>query len=255
MVELRKIVVFAAVTFLFIYMLWINLKVLKNFGQKKLLSAFMISGFGLISVASFFDMISNLLNINIIHNVITTCFTAGAIVFGAYLILWSNYIVKIIFKLNKSANKDPMTGLYNRKGFEELFKRKSKTQKDFYIIVFDLDKTKVINDNFGHQKGDKYITDSATIIKEEIGKNGFIGRTGGDEFVAYAGNINEEEVEKIIFYIKDRVTKIFRKEKTQISIGYAVYGRDGKDLGKLMRIADKRMYNDKKIKNEYKVYF
>lgn len=254
MIELRKVVMFIVVTFLFIYMLLINLKISRNFRCKKVLSALMISGFGLISIASFCDIISDLVEINL-HNVISTCFTAGAIVFGAYMILWSNYVVKIIFKLNKSANKDPMTGLYNRKGFEELFKRKSKTQKYFYIIVFDLDKTKVINDNFGHQKGDKYITDSAIIIKEEIGKNGFIGRTGGDEFVAFAGNINEEEVEKIIFYIKDRVTKIFRKEKTQISIGYSVYGRDGKDLWQLMRIADKRMYNDKKIKNEYKIYF
>lgn len=254
MSELRKLIVFLIVISLFIYMLWINLKISKNFGGKKILSALMISGFGLISIASFCDIISDLVEINL-HNVISTCFTAGAIVFGAYMILWSNYIVKIIFKLNKSANKDPMTGLYNRKGFEELFKRKSRTQKYFYIIVFDLDKTKLINDNFGHQKGDKYITDSAIIIKEEIGKNGFIGRTGGDEFVAFIGNVSEEEIEKIIFCIKDRVTKIFRKEKTQISIGYAVYGRDGKNLKQLMRMADKRMYNDKKIKAEYKVYF
>lgn len=245
MIELRKLIVFLCVSLLFIYLVWINFNVFRKFGQKKLLSALLISGLGLILCGTFFDMISNLINMEL-RNIISISFTAGALTFVVYIILWINYMIQILSSLNESANNDPMTGVYNRMGFENAFKRKIEKKESFYIMVFDLDKTKIINDNFGHLKGDKYIISAATVIEDEIGENGFVGRTGGDEFVAFIENINEKEIENIKFSIKNRVAHIFYKQNTQISIGYSKFEKDGRTFEELLSFADKKMYEDKK---------
>jgi len=243
-IEIRKLILFIVVLILFIYMILINFGVFNKYGHKKLISAFMISGLGLISVGAFFDMISNLIDIKC-ETLISTCFTAGEIIFAVFIILWSNNMARVIYNLNKCANNDPMTGLYNRKGFENIFLRKINTKASFYIMVFDLDKTKLINDKYGHLEGDQYIIRAAKIIKTVIGKNGFVGRTGGDEFIALVENIKEEKIEEIKYSIKNRVSHIFSKQSTQISIGYSKYKRDGKTFENLLSFADKRMYEDK----------
>ena len=249
MIELGKVIVFVFVALLFIYMIRINFLVSNKFGHKKLLSASMIVGLGLISAGTFLDIISNLMNREF-TTLISICFTAGSIIFVLYLILWSNRMIKIMNDLNEGANNDSMTGLYNRMGFEKVFKRKIERKKPFYIMVFDLDKTKLINDNFGHLKGDQYIIKTAKIIKDQIGKNGFVGRTGGDEFIALIENINEEEIENIKFFIKNHVSHIFCKQNTQVSIGYSKYKKDGVTFKDLLSCADKRMYEDKRQRKE-----
>ena len=250
MIEFRKLIVFLFVALLFIYMIWINFRVLNKFGHKKLLSALMISGLGLITIGTFFDMISNLTDMKF-GTLIPICFTVGAIIFVIYIILWSNYMVEIISNLNESAHNDPMTGLYNRMGFEKVFEIKIATQESFYIMVFDLDKTKLINDKFGHLKGDQYIISAARIIKNEMGENGFVGRTGGDEFVALVENMTEEKIEDMKFFIKKHVSHIFNKQNTQISIGYSKYKEDGETFEELLSFADKKMYEDKEKRKEF----
>lgn len=250
MVELRKVIVFLVVMSIFLYMIWLNFKILNKYSNKKFLTALMISGLGLISAATFLDVISELTNIKF-NNMISICFTAGAILFGAYIVLWSRYVVKIIASLHKKANNDIMTGVYNRSGFRKNLKQVEVKKTTFYIMVFDLDKTKVINDNFGHLKGDQYIIEAAKIIQEEIGKVGFVGRTGGDEFIACVEKVSEEEVRKIISSIKKKVTNIFKYHDTKISIGYSRAWKDAWSSDDLIKMADKRMYEDKKSKRGY----
>lgn len=245
MIELRKLLVFIFATSLFIYMLWINFGVLNKYGHKKLLSALMISGLGLISLGTFFDMIANFVNIKL-GTLISICFTGGTIIFVIYIILWINHIVKMVSTLDQYAYSDQMTGVYNRRGFKQAFERKIMDNGSYYVMVFDLDKTKIINDNFGHLKGDQYIVNTARIIKDAVGQNGFIGRTGGDEFIAFLENIEEKEIEKIKIFIKDHVSQIFHKPITQVSIGYSRYKEDGETFEELMNSADKKMYEDKK---------
>lgn len=242
--EMRKLLVFLVVTSIFMYMIWINFKILNKYGNKKVLSAFMISGLGLISAGTFLDVVAELVNMKL-NSIISTCFTAGAIVFGAYIVLWTKYLVDVISSLYNKAHNDIMTGVYNRSGFKEAFEEKTSRKPIFYIMVFDLDKTKIINDKLGHFKGDEYIINSANIIQEEVGNFGFVGRTGGDEFVACIENVNDDEIERIKHMIKKRVSNIFYMYNTHISIGYSIYGRDAENIEELLKIADKRMYEDK----------
>lgn len=244
MVEMRKLIVFLVVMSTFMYMIWINFNVLNKYSNRKLLSALMISGLGLISVGTFFDLISELMEIRM-HHLISTCFTAGAIVFGTYIILWSKYLISVIARLKKEAHNDKMTGVYNRVGFENVFEERISVKNFFYIMMFDLDKTKIINDTLGHYQGDQYIIQTANIINEEIEKYGFAGRIGGDEFVAFLENITEDGVNIIKSRIRNRVSKILIIEDTQISIGHSIYGQDGQTLEELLKIADKRMYDEK----------
>lgn len=108
MIEFTKLIVFVFVLLFFIYMVWINWGVLNKYGHKKLLSASMIAGLGLILIGTFFDMISNLIDIKL-RTLISTCFTAGTIIFVLYIILWSNYISQMMSTLNEGANNDSMT--------------------------------------------------------------------------------------------------------------------------------------------------
>lgn len=252
MSEFRKLIVFLVVISVFMYMIWMNFCVLNKYGKKKVLSSLMISGLGLLSVGTFIDLLSELMGIRL-NNFISTCFTAGAIVFSAYIILWNKYLVSVIVNLRKEADSDNMTGVYNRIGFEKVFEEKISAKNLFYIMVFDLDKTKLINDTFGHFKGDQYITNAASIIKEEINEKGFVGRTGGDEFVAFLENVSDTEIKRIKYLIEKRVSNIFKIHDTQISIGHSIYGKDGQNLEDLLKVADKRMYEDKIKKRIYSV--
>lgn len=249
LIEMRKLLVFLVVTSIFMYMMWINFRVLNKYSNKKILSAFMISGLGLISVGTFLDVLADFMNIRL-NNIISTCFTAGAIVFGLYIVLWTKYLVNVISSLYRKAHNDTLTGVYNRSGFEKVFEEKISQKPIFYIMVFDLDETKMINDTFGHVIGDEYIISAANIIQDEIGKNGFVGRTGGDEFVACLESTNEIEIERVKFKIKRRVANIFNMCSTEISIGHSIYGRDAVNMNELFKIADKRMYEDKKSRKK-----
>lgn len=246
MIEIRKLIVFLFVAVLFCYIVSRTFYDLKRYKFKESFSYAVILGLGLIAVGSYLDLVSNLSNSRLYIGK-QVCFTVGVIIFITGIVLWDNYFRRTVTILNKIAHTDSMTGAYNRAGLEQAFESIVKASEIFYVMEFDLDRTKVINDNFGHISGDKYIINAAKIITEEIGINGLLARIGGDEFVALLDNTDEEEIEKIIVSIKKRVSNIFGDKKTSISIGCSMYGSEGDTLEKLLKSADKRMYEDKKI--------
>lgn len=243
--EVRKIVIFVFTAALFVYMMGRTFCSIKKHEFKKSLFAAMILGTGLITIGTFLDTLS-IFTHGRYNPLIQIFFTLGGIVFIIGIVLWDNYIRITVAFLNKVIRTDPMTGVFNRRGLEEAFQITAKEKRTFFIVCFDLNDTKRINDKFGHLSGDKYIINSTKIISEEIGIRGVLARTGGDEFVALLWHINENEIEKIELAIKNKVNKIFIDQKTSISIGHAMYGREGKTLEQLIKIADLNMYEDKK---------
>lgn len=89
-----------------------------------------------------------------------------------------------------SASTDRITGLLNRQRFDDILvqemERASRYENPLSILMFDLDNFKLINDTFGHQKGDSILQDIAVIIREKIRSTDFAARWGGDEFVVLA---------------------------------------------------------------------
>jgi diguanylate cyclase (GGDEF)-like protein len=140
-----------------------------------------------------------------------------------------------------------MTGVLNRSGLEKAYASLMETKSPFYILVGDLNGTKSVNDTFGHIEGDRYIRRVTEIITAVIGSRGYLGRIGGDEFVIILEYINHQELENIISDIKNQVYAIYKVAHAGISIGCSEYPKDGQELSKLMEIADKKMYSDKKM--------
>ncbi|MFW6281817.1 MAG: sensor domain-containing diguanylate cyclase, partial [bacterium] len=108
---------------------------------------------------------------------------------------------------------DQLTGLYNRRYFEnkiEEFNKRGKNHKPISIIIIDIDELKTINDSFGHKEGDKYIKMSSDIINKSTREDDIIARIGGDEFAILLPDTDEDTAERIIKRIQKNV-----KEKNE----------------------------------------
>ncbi|MFN3233886.1 MAG: diguanylate cyclase domain-containing protein [Gammaproteobacteria bacterium] len=158
---------------------------------------------------------------------------------------------------------DPLTRLANRLALEEYFRKmkaaydrkkyQGEKQSDKIVLVFfDLNKFKVVNDTHGHLVGDKLLKAIAERLNKMLRESDIIARFGGDEFVAMAADIqNEQHVHDFCQRIKNVFIKPFIIDNLSIdssaSIGVSIYPDDGKDFETLVRLADENMYKEKEM--------
>ncbi|RHS95677.1 GGDEF domain-containing protein [Erysipelatoclostridium sp. AM42-17] len=167
-------------------------------------------------------------------------------------------LVKNNSKLNKKAYLDLATGLPNRSSIEELIRQYQYYYKGcFAIVIFDLNDLKETNDSLGHISGDKLISSFAHIIRKVIPKKHFVGRYGGDEFIAILENVNSQDLKKMIKNIQEEVAKQNKKDSTvyiDFACGYALSNQyPQEDIRYILSRADKNMYITKeKMKEERK---
>ncbi len=160
------------------------------------------------------------------------------------------------------SNKDPLTGLYNRRGLEERFNlckgflelpSEDKSEYSLSLVLLDLDYLKKINDDpkMGHDVGDLYLVGASECIKRCIGENDTAARVGGDEFAVLLFTRSGEDVQNIakniIEQFKQRKKELNLPEYTGFCIGIA--SEKGATLNELIKNADKRMYEAKRTKN------
>ena len=152
------------------------------------------------------------------------------------------------------AYTDQMTGLFNRTCFNVDFAELEKKPNDVAIIDFDLNHLKHTNDTYGHSAGDRYINNSARIIKEIFSSIGKCYRVGGDEFVAIVPNSSSIDITYYLAMLESSVDACNRETENkdlhmQISSGCAVYSAEtDRTLEDTYNRADKIMYEDKKKK-------
>ncbi len=254
MIELQKMVVFLVVTVLLFYMIRLLTFTKERWKFRTYTFAVLIGGLSLINIATFFDMIIYFRNYRFIYVLIKICFTLGSITYVLGVILWSNYTKKTINKFEEIALTDPMTGTLNRKGIENNYNIVVESGNPFYIILCDLDGTKRINDNFGHLQGDKYITAATKALTDTIGLKGHVARIGGDEFIILLSYVEVQELQKIILKIKSLVSEFLPEQNTGISCGYSSFPKEGITFEELIKVADEKMYDDKKAIKESKIY-
>lgn len=158
---------------------------------------------------------------------------------------------KLISKLsgyNEKLYTDVLTGIYNRRFFEEKIKN---MEDEAGIAVIDLDDFKLHNDTYGHSAGDAALITTANIIKKYIRKTDILIRYGGDEFLLILPSIKkhifEDKLKLIREKIHDTVVPKYEKMQLSVSIGGAIF-REG-NIEDAIASADRQMYIAKNYKN------
>ncbi|HZK41195.1 MAG TPA: PAS domain S-box protein, partial [Atribacterota bacterium] len=160
-------------------------------------------------------------------------------------------------ELKKLAHHDPLTGTYSRTYGLELIQRQVKLAKrnktSFLLAYADLDNLKKINDEFGHEEGDKALIQMANFFQSILREVDIIIRIGGDEFLLIFPDSSLKEIPIINERFNDNLIKLNQTIKKPYKIGFSIgvscYDPDNpQSADELIRIADKKMYKEKKGK-------
>jgi len=147
---------------------------------------------------------------------------------------------------------DILTGLYNRRFFEEEIKRlDTKRNYPLAIVMADINKLKIVNDVFGHKKGDALLKKAAEIIKNECRSDDIIARIGGDEFAVMLPNTTIEDATMLIDRIKKICSKTHIKAiEISVAFGVCIKENEKQDINEIMKKAEDNMYRQKTNKNQ-----
>lgn len=147
---------------------------------------------------------------------------------------------------------DKLTGLYNRRFYEEEIKRlDSERNLPISIIIGDVNGLKLVNDAFGHDKGDELLQKAAAFIKSACRIEDIVARWGGDEFVILLPKTKTEEAEEIVKRIKDMYSNIYINAlSVSISFGWDTKRKPDEDILKVLKSAEDYMYKHKIIENK-----
>ncbi len=150
-------------------------------------------------------------------------------------------------KIEKLTYYDSLTGLYNRRFFEEEMRRlDTKRQLPLSIIMADLNGLKIINDSYGHDKGDEILVEAARILKESLRKEDILARQGGDEFAVLLPNTTKEAAERIEKRIKEKCKKAkIDMIPISIALGRVTKETSEQDIEEVLKTADDKMYKNK----------
>lgn len=151
------------------------------------------------------------------------------------------------------AHVDPVTQLANRHAFEERLEavlNREDTNADFLLVIVDLDGFKEVNDNHGHDAGDRLLRQVGRRLTANVRSRDLVARLGGDEFAVLMEQVKaaEEELAPIADKLLSALAEPYRIEQAEVtvtaSLGLAL-PRDAPDADELRRRADKAMYRAK----------
>jgi len=164
---------------------------------------------------------------------------------------------KLEEELKKLARFDNLTGSCNRGYGLALLDRQLKLAKrnkaQILLAYLDVDNFKDINDSFGHEEGDKVLKEVVKLLKSTLREIDIICRMGGDEFLLIFPESSEEDSPLIRKRIRKNLVKLNRElkrpYKISFSMGFSYYNPDNpQSMDELIKIADKKMYEDKQNK-------
>jgi diguanylate cyclase (GGDEF)-like protein/PAS domain S-box-containing protein len=154
--------------------------------------------------------------------------------------------------LRQQAASDPLTGLANYRQLAEVLdteiKRSERTGREFAVLLFDLDGLKKINDRYGHMTGSHALCRVADVLSfcRDIDT---AARYGGDEFAVVLPETGREAANQVAERICNSIANDTKGPKLSVSIGVAIYPRDGERIEGLLRAADVAMYEMKARKH------
>ncbi len=151
-------------------------------------------------------------------------------------------------KLKMIAFYDDLTNIYRRHVLVDQIDNLIHEENQFAVLFLDLDRFKEINDNYGHDVGDRFLKAFVRLVKEILNPKHIFGRLAGDEFLIIVPNYDLEQVKDLKEQVRYQVSRLEiddYKHNIGISIGCAFSFKDGETSSKLISVADKNMYIDK----------
>ena len=149
---------------------------------------------------------------------------------------------------------DPLTGLANyRKLIDTLdleIKRFGRTGRPFSVLLLDMDGLKTLNDNHGHLVGSRALCRLGNVLRVHCRDIDTAGRYGGDEFILVMPESGRKQALLVAQRVRQRVAEDDEKPAISVSIGAAVYPRDGETRDELLEAADRALYEMKRRSRE-----
>jgi len=182
-------------------------------------------------------------------------FIINIVLLGTLFAVFIAVVIYLLKQFEHHANHDKLTGLANRKYFvDELKTLKEKadfSNENIGILFIDIDKFKLINDNYGHDTGDQVLKNIASRMENSLKEKDLKARMGGDEFVVALVDLSSKD--KIIKVAK-RLIRDLKKPliingeeiRVSISAGVSFYPDDSSELDTLIKNADIAMYKAKR---------
>ncbi|MGH9708635.1 MAG: diguanylate cyclase domain-containing protein [Candidatus Acidiferrales bacterium] len=154
-------------------------------------------------------------------------------------------------KMQINAATDSLTGLYNRRLFDESFDKELNRAKRYAqhlaVVILDLHKLKEVNDQFGHLQGDQVLQLAASTLRKTLRVSDFAFRIGGDEFALLLPQTDPEQANTLCRRVRAQYEAELRPMKLGIAVtldfGVAVHPQDGDARRALLRLADERLYD------------
>jgi diguanylate cyclase (GGDEF)-like protein len=188
--------------------------------------------------------------------------TNGAlIVAGALIGMQRAHTRRVVRRLADDARRDTLTGLLNRRGFEELFEteleRARRTDGQLTVIVADLDHFKWLNDRFGHPAGDKALQRVSQIFQTAKRRIDTVARIGGEEFAVIVPSSDHHAAYILAERMRREIRETFATDPSSltVSLGVAAFGVHGASTEALIRNADQALYAAKRLGRDRSVVY
>ncbi|MBS9782556.1 MAG: diguanylate cyclase [Arcobacter sp.] len=154
-------------------------------------------------------------------------------------------------KLQKMADFDFLTEIYNRKKIEDIFEieieRAKRYKKDLSVIFFDIDDFKKINDILGHKIGDKVLKELTKLVKKHIRKTDYFGRWGGEEFIVILPETSKDKARNVAYSLRELIINNDFEINKKVTCSFGISQFEEKDTSTiLVTRADSAMYDVKK---------
>ncbi|WP_169764317.1 GGDEF domain-containing protein [Campylobacter mucosalis] len=156
-------------------------------------------------------------------------------------------------EIEEILNQDPLTKLQNRNALNAFVKENLNDERDFAVVICDIDDFKRINDTYGHNAGDKVLINIAEIFKNIFRKDDFVCRWGGEEFLIILCDSTNQKALSVLERVRNSINSShILYEDTQISVtmtyGVSCYEKtkEQKDIYTMIKEADERLYKGKR---------
>jgi len=145
---------------------------------------------------------------------------------------------------------DNLTGVYNRKHFDEIINTLINRGIEFVYIIIDMNDLKLVNDGYGHHEGDKQLKIFTKVVRDNIRNTDYMARLGGDEFAVVLTSSDKMMASKIFLRIMKELdlysTAVKLPYKISFSYGISSFPQDAKSAEELYLESDKKMYQMKR---------